>query len=204
MDSDDDYSCGDDYSYDHYDYGYDDNSYDDNDYESDNDTSSVRSSSWDYYYDWDSDDDNVYRSPQTTSYEHPPEMKALISFAYSVENSLEKPSPFKYFPNQKDRKLMEPSFIHLIENLLEESMSDPFALSMIDYGIDRNITYFLDILLEDIDGLSYTDTSSGKHDLPLSYKKLVICMTHLMRQKHYKLYFISANQYFLTFQVQYF
>ena len=137
MDSDDDYSCGDDYSYDHYDYGYDDNPYDDNDYESDNDTSSVRSSSWDYYYDWDSDDDNVYRSPQTISYEYPPDMKSLISFAHFLINSLEEPSPIKRIPNNRDKKLMKPSFIHLIENLLEESMSDPFALSMIEYGINK-------------------------------------------------------------------
>ena len=110
-------------------------------------------------------------------------MKALISFAYSVENSLEKPPPFKRLPNQKDRKLMKPSFIHLIENLLEESMTDPFTLSMIDYGISQYLIFFFDMRLDDIYDLFYTNTPSIKHNLTLSYKKLVICIRNLIIHK---------------------
>ena len=66
------------------------------------------------------------------------------------------------------------SFVYLIENLLEEDMNSPFALSLVEYGFGHDMTIFYGMSLEDIDNLSYTDTSFIKHNLYTSYKKLAI------------------------------
>ena len=156
MDSDDNFSYGDDYSYDYGDYEYDDNSFGYNEYDYEGDIpcneyayegDTPRYTSWDY----DSDDDFHHRSVITSpiAQTKSPKHAYLVSFSKSL-----KPVPSSDFlslpPNQNDKNENKPSFVHLIEVLLKEDMNSPFASSLIDYGMNRDITFFLDVELEDI------------------------------------------------------
>ena len=112
----------------------------------------------------------------------PPKHAYLVSF----DTSLKQLPYFDYGslpPNQRDRSKLKISFAHLIETLLEEDMTGPFASSLLQYGFGDRMTFLLDMTFENIDDLHYFDASSVKHNLSSSCKKLVVCLRHLMYHK---------------------
>ena len=129
------------------------------------------SSSWDY----DSDDEYNHRQgiSSSTAPSKPPKHAYLVSF----DASLKQLPSFDYGslpPNQKDRSKCKLSFVHLMETLLDEDMSGPFASSLLEYGIGNDMTFFFEMTLADVDALYYFDASSVKQNLSSSYKKLVV------------------------------
>ena len=114
MEYDDNFSYGDEYSYDYGDFEYDDNSFGSLEYAYEGDIPT--SSSWNY----DSDDEYHHRQviSSSTAPAKPPKHAYLVSFDTSLKQLLS----FDYGslpPNQKDRSKLKISFAHLIEILLE-------------------------------------------------------------------------------------
>ena len=178
MEYDDNFSYGDDYSYDYGDFEYDDNSFGSLDHAYEGDM--PRSSSWDY------DSDDEYNHRQVISSSAAPAKPLKHSYLVSFDTSLKQLPSFDYVslpPNQKDRSKRKLSFVHLMETLLEEDMSGPFASSLLEYGFGNEMTILLDMTFEDIDDLNYFDASSVKNNLSSSCKKLVVCLRHLMYHK---------------------
>ena len=152
MEYDDNFSYGDDYSYDYGDFEYDDNSFGslEHAYEGDVPTSS----SWDY------DSDDEYNHRQVISSSAAPSKPLKHAYLVSFATSLKQLPSFDYGslpPNQKDRSKCKISFAHLIETLLEENMTSPFASSLLEYGIGNDMTFLFEMTLADVDDLYYLD-----------------------------------------------
>ena len=84
------------------------------------------------YYDYDDDSYHPSEIRLSTTHVKPTKHDSLLSFA----TSLKQPPSFGFGslpPNQKDYSKSKLSFVHLIETLLEEDMTSPFALSLLEY-----------------------------------------------------------------------